>query len=138
MKKNNVQSLLCKCTRNSKLFSIRIENKEGSWEMTWAFKIEEKSAKSDKYNKITIRGSIGAGSSYPGCPYCGTKDLFKCGKCGKLTCWNGQDAQVTCQHCNVVGKLEGTIQELFVNEDYSSDRDNNKISSGSALSVKLD
>lgn len=99
----------CKCASRHKLFGIRFEKvDQDQWELTWAFKMEEKAAKREGYGNTVIKGNLRNRESYPGCPYCGNQNFFICGRCGKLTCLSSEwDAGtvVTCEWCGNKSKL---------------------------------
>ena len=58
-----------------------------------------------------ISGRVEIDTEYPGCPYCGSTGWVRCGKCGKLTCYNGEGNSFTCAWCKSSGKLQ--IAETF-------------------------
>ncbi len=100
---------VCRCTTNHKLFGIRFEKvSDDQWDLTWAFKMEEKAATHEGYGNTVIKGNLRNREDYPGCPYCGNTNLFICGNCGKLNClatkWDNGSV-VTCQWCGNRSKL---------------------------------
>ena len=104
--------IMAKCNKNGKSYGIRVENNdENKWRTTWAFRISEKNAKIESYDKCAIEGKIMVSSGYPGCPHCSSSSFFKC-KCGKLSCWDGYSSEVTCAWCGEKSNIEGTIREL--------------------------
>jgi DNA-directed RNA polymerase subunit RPC12/RpoP len=101
--------ILCKC-KHDELFGIRIEKRnDGIWYMTWAFKIDSKRAKKEKFDSTTINLANGvlADPNYPGCPYCGAKGFIVCGDCGKVFCNDQKSHTVTCNWCGVTGDIGG-------------------------------
>lgn len=58
------------------------------WFVTWAFSIKEIAAEREGYDKTTVMGTIEFSGEYPGCPYCGRKELTLC-SCGHLNCTVG-------------------------------------------------
>lgn len=104
--------ILCRCSsKNSKLFGIRCEKIEKKhWEMTWAFPIDEKKAKHEGYDSVTIKGDLDDTEEYPGCPYCGARSWFICHECGgKLSCLDEDydfSRPVTCAWCGDTDYLE--------------------------------
>ena len=97
--------ILIKCEIAKKVFGARVQKTENNdWVRTWAFEINDKIAINEGYDKTNIQGSLSAVDEYPGCPYCGTKGFFKCGKCGKVNCYNGEEI-ATCNWCGNTGKL---------------------------------
>ena len=104
--------IVAKCSHTKNLFGIRVENKNGVWHFTWAFKIGEQAAKNEGYDSNTISGTVETDSEYPGCPHCETKNWISCGKCGKVTCYSGGEIS-TCAWCGNTGKLkEATYFDL--------------------------
>ena len=95
------QLILCKCAKQH-TFGIRVEKRDGDWYRTWAFKIDEKRAKREGFDKVVINGSMDVDEEYPGCPYCGSKGFFQC-ECGKINCFKENEAgnrwDVTCNWC---------------------------------------
>ncbi len=98
--------VMCKCTHSKQPFGIRMEKINGVWHQTWAFKINEKSAKNEGYDTERVTGRIEIDSEYPGCPYCGTMGWFTCGNCGSLTCFTGESNIVTCAWCGNKGECQ--------------------------------
>ena len=93
--------ILARCPDNGRLYGMRTEKRsDGDWRRNWAFPINERQANAEGYDKTEIRGSLRYEPEYPGCPYCGRKNLAQCGNCGKLTCWKGEDAFL-CAWCGV-------------------------------------
>lgn len=102
--------MLIKCEKSKKVFGARIQKTESNdWIRTWAFEINDKNAMNEGYDKTNIQGSLAASAEYPGCPYCGTNAFFKCGKCGKINCYN-KEAVVTCNWCDNTGKTSTVNQ----------------------------
>lgn len=92
--------VLMRCVSNKKLFGARIQKMpNGDWNRTWAFKINESIASREGYTSTSIQGSLSRLNEYPGCPYCGNKGFFQCGKCHKLTCDSGKDTYLVCSWC---------------------------------------
>ena len=95
--------MLIKCGKEKKVFGVRVQKTESNdWVRTWAFKINNKQATNEGYDKTPIQGSLMATAEYPGCPYCRTSGFFKCGKCGKINCFNNEEI-VTCNWCGNSG-----------------------------------
>ena len=96
----NAQVILIRCKLTKLLYGARIQQKKGNeWEMTWSFPIDNNRAKNEGFDKATINADCYAADEYPGCPNCGAMGYVLCGKCGKLTCWNGENAS-KCAWCN--------------------------------------
>ncbi len=43
------------------------------------------------------------------CPWCGNDSYVKCGKCGKLTCYESETKKFLCAHCGNSGEVSGSI-----------------------------
>ena len=98
MEKVKATVILTKCTTCGGTFGTRIEYIRNDWYRTWAFKINDSVAKNEGFDKTPVQGSLDAIEGYEGCPYCHTFGFVQCGKCKKLTCWNGETA-LTCGWC---------------------------------------
>lgn len=106
MKKIQAHIVLSRCQKNSgKLYGIRMEKHGELWKMTWAFPIEEKKAESEGYDRTKLNGIFVPEDGYNGCPYCGTKTFLHCPRCGKITCYHGEE-YAECGWCGFSGKTE--------------------------------
>jgi transcription elongation factor Elf1 len=79
---------------------------------TWAFKLDKAKAEREGFDTENTRGSMKPVADYPGCPYCGTYGIARCG-CGKLFCWHGEAARdghatATCPWCGQTADFEQT------------------------------
>jgi TerY-C metal binding domain len=109
---------MSRCSYSRQAFGIRFEEKaKGQWMANWAFAVKETYAKKEGYDHNTIVGTFTLDTAYPGCPYCQTKSIFKCG-CGKVNCWDRKTNTVTCSWCNQTGEINGQIETLSAGEDY--------------------
>jgi len=96
----NATVILAKCTLNKQLYGIRTQQmSDGDWYRTWAFPVSDALAHSEKYDQNSIKGTLNYLEEYPGCPYCNTKGFVQCGKCKKISCWNGENS-IICPWCN--------------------------------------
>lgn len=97
--------VLCKCGETHKSYGIRTEKKDKKrWELTWAFPIKESAAKREGYDRTSIGGEISYASEYPGCPYCGRRELTVC-SCGHLNCTVLKNGVFTCEWCGAQGTI---------------------------------
>lgn len=110
--------LIQKCTKANKPIGVRVQRMEdGDWWRTWAFKINPRSAADEGYDKNEIEGNLEITEEYPGCPYCGTKNLIQCGNCQKLSCWNGED-KLKCPWCDfMMDEIVTATEKLSVTGD---------------------
>jgi len=107
-RKNTVKSkeanvLLAKCSQHGKTLGMRVETYKNDWIRTWSFKIDDSKAKREGFDKTLIEGTLTPTDDYPGCPYCGTMELFIC-PCGKLSCIQPDSRSVKCYWCNATHK----------------------------------
>ena len=93
--------ILSKCSKHKGMFGIRIEKREGDWVRTWAFKIDERKAKNEGFDKTPITGSLVADSNYPGCPHCGVVAFVCCGSCSKMSCLRSGGTSAHCYWCGI-------------------------------------
>ena len=105
--------MIIKCPDSGKTVGVRLEKmNDGDWWRTWAFKISDQQVKYEGYDKTQIQGNLYYTDEYPGCPYCGTKNLVKCGHCGKFLCWHGNEG-VKCPWCGTEIKDVVTATDKF-------------------------
>ncbi len=97
----NAQVLLVRCKKNRQTFGVRIEQEKGTtWKMTWAFPLTDERASHEGFGQFKLSVDCYATEEYPGCPHCKSTGYVRCGKCGKLTCWEGENTS-TCAWCGV-------------------------------------
>lgn len=65
-----------------------------------------------EYKKINLTNGLYVGRTYH-CPVCGNKDIVRCGKCKRITCYDGKGT-FTCAYCGNSGKVSGTIDSIEV------------------------
>ncbi len=114
----NVAIIASKCAKTKKSFAMRFEEYEkNEWHATWSFTINEARARREKYDTTVLRGIFYYDQDkYPGCPYCESKEFFRC-HCGKLNCLRPGMTTVTCAWCDNTSTIEGTISELSTSGD---------------------
>lgn len=105
MRRNNVVIVPARCQQSGKMFGIRAEKRNDGWHLNWAFEISEKEAAHERFGEDTISGRIVFDLDYPGCPHCGGMSFVRCGACGHLSCWDGEDMTFVCHHCGYTGEL---------------------------------
>jgi len=104
--------VVARCSQHRRDYGIRFEEvAAGQWGGTWAFALQAAAAQREGYDKTELRGTFGFNDDYPGCPYCRSESIFRCG-CGKVACWDRVVQQVTCPWCNSMGTLQGAIDSL--------------------------
>ncbi|MCM1222240.1 MAG: hypothetical protein NC548_48005 [Lachnospiraceae bacterium] len=97
----NANIILAKCSSDNELYGMRVEERNGDWFRTWAFKIKEEMARREGFDRAVLSGNFYADEDYPGCPYCGGSDFTVCGACKKITCYRGGETN-TCRWCGKV------------------------------------
>lgn len=108
---------VARCSRSKECFGVRLEMvSHNNWVVNWAFPIKESLARKEGYDRSEITGQIQLSDSYPGCPYCNIKSIFKC-SCGKIGCHHGETREVTCPWCNEKCRIEGEIDSLTISDD---------------------
>jgi hypothetical protein len=105
--------ILMKCPETGKIYGVRTEERDGDWVRTWAFKISERTAANEGFDKAVIRGNLYADDEYNGCPYCKAVTFVQCGRCGKLSCWNSEE-KMTCGWCGLTGNTKRLVDEINV------------------------
>lgn len=100
----NANVILAKCKGSDKLYGMRVQEKDGDWIRTWAFRIKEEMARQEGFDKVEINGSFSRTAEYPGCPYCGATNFIVCGKCNKISCYNNEKISV-CNWCGNSSKI---------------------------------
>ena len=97
---------MCKCKEvKGHTFGVRFQRDGATWRYTWAFKMNENSAKREGYNDTQIMGNIFPDEEYPGCPYCSAKYFVICGACQHLNCNTSIGNLFTCEWCGNTGTL---------------------------------
>lgn len=110
----NVEAIVIvsKCCKTGKLYGNRVEKKkDGKWHFTWSFKINEKIAKKEGYDKSTVVGEMVNDSTYKGCPYCNNGDWLHCEPCDHVNCYDGVSKFQKCSWC-------GTMLTVYETKKY--------------------
>ena len=93
--------VLFRCSTTRELFGVRVQKTlRGDWERTWAFKMSEKVAKNEGYDREVVSGSMEKTADFPGCPYCGNYGFFQCGNCDKVSCYSPENEPEECPWCH--------------------------------------
>ncbi len=116
-KPNHAMSLV-KCSAKKKRFAILLLKKESiGWVVTKAFKRSDDDS-NQKRRIRRVKGKIHIAPDYLGCPYCGIRNLFKCGTCGTLNCcafvfeMNDGQRVAICGKCNLGGFVGEDLNEI--------------------------
>lgn len=104
-------AVMAVCEDAKQPFGITVDKVgQRSYRFMWAFKIDRQKAHREGYDAKSVTGSVDLDTNYPGCPYCGNKQFYICGKCHRIVCWHGH-SEVTCPDCGNKGAIE-TVEEL--------------------------
>ena len=107
-----------RCSGTTGGFGIRFERSaEAQWSATWTFALKEGVATREGYDQSEITGTIRLDSSYPGCPHCAKASIVRCGRCGRVACWDGEARVVTCPWCKNRELIGGQITSLLSRND---------------------
>lgn len=88
------------CGKSREHFGITVDPRQGKYIFCWGFKIKEGQARREGYDTKSVHGSIDFDDDYNGCPYCGARNFYICGTCGKIVCYKGESF-VTCPNCGI-------------------------------------
>lgn len=106
-----------RCAATSRLFGIRfVSSSPESWLGEWAFDLLDDEGEREGYDRTELGGTFGFGREYPGCPYCNSMSLIKCG-CGRVTCWDGKTPTAKCAWCGSRASVGGTVENLSAGAD---------------------
>lgn len=111
-----------RCTVTGEDFDIALGYEKGKLTMLSGLKTSSvpnhcaSTEKSNVLKTLNLSNGLAAGRTYH-CPICGNKDIVRCGKCHRITCYNGK-GKFKCAYCGNSGQVSGTIQSV---EIYSSD-----------------
>jgi hypothetical protein len=107
-----------RCSKTNRVSGIRFaELAPHNWAATWAFAIDETRLKKEGYDRGQIAGTIKRSETYPGCPHCHSRGILKCGKCGKVMCWDGETKYIACAWCGTNCEISGLIDKLATSGD---------------------
>ena len=92
-------AIVAECPNEKKPYGITVDPiSEKEFKFVWGFRISRESASREGFDKKKVHGSIQYDVNYKGCPYCGSKSFYICGKCGTVVCYHGEK-EVTCPVC---------------------------------------
>lgn len=105
--------VIARCARSRLGFAIRYDHHpDGNWWASHVINLEEKEIARGGYGRAALTGSFFMAATYPGCPHCSARSIFKCGQCSQINCWNTMDRVVSCVWCGGGGELAGTLTDL--------------------------
>ena len=98
-------AIMATCPESRKIYGITVDNAgTNQYVFHWAFPISRDKAHREGFDVTEVHGSITKDPGYPGCPYCGSKEVIFCGNCGGVICYHGQK-RVTCPQCGFTGDV---------------------------------
>lgn len=101
---DNAFAVISYCPEAKKTYGISVDPiAKMRFRFVWAFKIGAEQAHREGYDSKTVTGSVELDNSFPGCPYCKSKQFLFC-TCGAVMCWHGQSV-VTCPKCGLTGEV---------------------------------
>lgn len=112
-----VSFVRARCSRTKADFTIRFSQTGSLLVGDAAFPLSPENAQRKEFGAVHLEGQIQFASSYPGCPGCKAKSMYRCG-CGKVGCWDTKSSSVTCPWCGSTGVLQGVLDSLNVVEDF--------------------
>jgi hypothetical protein len=72
----HAEIVLSRCYLDRRLFGVRfVRQSSEAWHAVWAFEIDAESAKRERYDDTTLRGTFSFSAEYPGCPHCRAASL---------------------------------------------------------------
>ena len=80
------------------------------------------------FKKIELPRGIHVGRTYH-CPVCGNKNIVRCGKCRRITCYDGK-GHFTCAYCGNSGKVSGTMDSIEAYDNSGMKQDGMKYCPG--------
>ena len=80
------------------------------------------------FKKIDLSNGLHIGRTYH-CPVCGNKDIVRCGKCRRITCYDGK-GHFTCAYCGNSGKVSGTMDSIEAYDNSGMEQDGMKYCPG--------
>lgn len=118
-KNSNLDRIIsqCQCVLEKKNFDIYFYQKSPEYWLACDINLVH-GHEQNAANKLSIRGSIDTDPSYPGCPHCGSRGIFKHVECGRLSCWIPKTSSATCAWCNQHFSVTASISDLDGRADY--------------------
>ena len=112
MKKKDLMVVMAACYRTKQPWGITLEKKGNYCEFQWAFKISKEKSHHEGYDKNKFHGEVRFSEDYPGCPHCGTKNFYQCGKCKTIICMPDDIGEkATCPCCGYVAGFK-TVEKF--------------------------
>lgn len=109
--------LPAKCCTNGEEFEIVLGYEKGRLTMIEGRKIRPRfGTKSHEVTRtMNLSDGIVSGNAYH-CPVCRNTRIVRCGKCGRITCYDGSGS-FTCAWCKNSGNVKGTIKSIDIKKD---------------------
>ena len=122
--KENTELMPAKCAVTGEDFDISIQRRNGKLMMLngrkrhslsdQSFVSTSSSSPKEEMKMMSVEGGLYTEKTYH-CPICGNKDIVRCGKCHRITCYDGS-GYFKCAYCGNSGKVSGTIQEVHIHD----------------------
>ncbi|MBN1317194.1 MAG: hypothetical protein JXA42_17050 [Anaerolineales bacterium] len=114
----NVVIVMARCSETRQAYGIRIEKRnQDLWIACQSYPVRDETANKDWYLDQQVPGTFVFDDSFSGCPYCQAVSIFQCGRCRKVSCWDGKRRIVSCAWCGNKGELMGHIESLYAGEE---------------------
>lgn len=123
-----------RCTVTGEDFDIELGYEKGKLTMLEGKKTDSASyryypsSQSKGLKTIDLSNGLVTGKTYH-CPVCGNKDIVRCGKCHRITCYDGKGT-FRCAFCGNSGQVSGTMQSVDVYNHTGMKQDGMKPQSG--------
>jgi hypothetical protein len=104
--------LRCSVHRHRHFAARFVSPQAGRWMLVSSGEIDEKRSEQGGYGHQQLSGTIGVAEDAQVCPACGARNVWLCGNCDTLNCWDNSTQLVTCAACLQQAKLSGTIESL--------------------------
>lgn len=123
-----------RCTVTSEDFDIALGYEKGKFAMLSGVRTAASpthgvsTMQSSGLKTLDLSNGLIAGRTYH-CPICGNKYIVRCGKCHRITCYDGK-GRFKCAYCENSGQVSGTIQSINVYNPSGMKQDGMKPQSG--------
>ncbi len=105
-----------RCVITKEDFDILLDKVKGRLTMIGSKRSEYTSSQMSKNRKgmkaIDLSNGLDTGRTYH-CPICGNKHIVKCGRCHRITCYDGS-GHFTCAYCGNKGEVSGTMKRVEI------------------------
>lgn len=123
-----------RCTVTNEDFDITLGYEKGKLTMLSGMRTSAapnhyaSTSRSSGLKTLDLSNGLVTGKTYH-CPVCGSKDIVRCGKCHRITCYDGK-GKFKCAYCGNSGSVSGTMQSVEVYQPSGMKQDGMKPQSG--------